>query len=69
MLNEVERALYKSRKSLLEVCREFDVEYTLDSEISLGQCASCGIWLRFSQFRKDLDGLDICNECYTFYGP
>lgn len=68
-MNPLESILYKTRKSALDAIRELDVQYVLDSEISLCQCNSCGIWLKPSQFKKDLDGLDICNECLIYYGP
>lgn len=66
---EIEKTLYKTRKSLLDVCSEFDVEYIDSGEISLKQCNSCGIWLKPQQLLPDLDGLDICNDCLTYYGP
>jgi hypothetical protein len=66
-MNELEKALYKTRKSILEAEAETGIKYVLDSEISLKQCNSCGIWLK--TMLKDLDGLDICNQCYNAYGP
>lgn len=69
-MTPIEQALYKTRKTLLEACAEFSIEYILDSEdFTLKQCNSCGIWLKPVQLKPDLDGLDICNDCLTFYGP
>lgn len=68
-LTIVDSGLYKTRKTVLEVCREFDIEYTDSLEISLSQCSSCGIWLKPNQFKKDLDNLDICQDCLDYYGP
>lgn len=63
-MNEIELALYKTRKSLLDITEEFG--YTRD--IALLQCSSCNIWLRPLQLLKDLDGLEICKDCKDSYG-
>jgi len=68
-LNSIDYVLYKTRKSVLEACRELMIEYHSEVEIHLKQCTSCGIWLKPVQLAKDLDGLDICNTCLTTYGP
>lgn len=73
-MTPLESALYKTRKTLLEVCREFDIEYTLESvgfqkDLELDQCASCSIWLKQEELIPDLDGNEICKDCYKFYGP
>jgi hypothetical protein len=67
-LNAVDYVLYKTRKNPLEAFRELMIEYDSEWEINLIQCTSCGIWLKPPQLFKDLDGLDICNECKTFNG-
>jgi hypothetical protein len=64
-VNEVELALFKSRKSLLEVCSELGYNIS-DVEIELKQCSCCDIWLK--NLKKDLDGLDICVYCLDAYG-
>lgn len=66
-MNEIESALINSRKSLLEVCAEFGIQYPYEVEIQLKQCNSCGIWLK--KMFLDLDGLDICKYCLDTYGP
>lgn len=67
-LNAVDYVLYKSRKSVLEAFRELMIEYNHELEIHLKQCTSCGIWLKPFQLKKDLDDLDICQDCVTIYG-
>lgn len=68
-MNNLEYFLYKSRKSILEAQREFGIQYVLNSENSLTQCNSCGVWLKKQQMFPDLDALDICKECLDAYGP
>jgi hypothetical protein len=67
-MTPLERTLYKTHKSILEACREIGIEYILDSEIVLTQCADCGIWLFPKELIKDLDGQGICRDCVTHYG-
>lgn len=67
-MSPLERTLYKTHKTVLEASRETDVEYILDAEITLEQCADCGIWLRPSELVPDLDGQGICKDCLTHYG-
>jgi hypothetical protein len=72
-MNELDRALYKTRKTLLDVCRDLGLEYVLDSResqtgLTLDQCNSCGIWLRPAQLIPDQDGLPICRDCLNTYG-
>lgn len=65
----INQFLYKTRKSIVDAQRELGLEYVSDHEITLTQCNSCGIWLKPHQMLKDLDGLDICKDCYDAYGP
>lgn len=67
-MTPLESALNRTRKTILEVCRELGIEYT-DSLPNIDQCNSCGIWLKKSKLIPDLDKNPICNECLTFYGP
>lgn len=68
-MNELEKTLYRSRKSVLEACAEIDIKYPPDVEISaLRECTSCGIWLKTGQMKKDADDLDICKDCLDVYG-
>lgn len=68
-MNALELALYKTRKTALEASIEIGHNDISLGDITLEQCASCNIWLKPTQLQKDLDGLPICRECYTFYGP
>ena len=67
-MNELERALYKTRKTVLAACCDSDIEYILDAEISLEQCADCGVWLKSGELIPDLDKQGICKDCYNHYG-
>lgn len=67
-MNALEQALYKTRKTVLAASRESDLKYHLDSEISLEQCADCGIWLKPVELILDLDNLGICRDCWTHHG-
>jgi hypothetical protein len=66
-MNELELVLYNTRKSVLEGCRELGYNYSLDDDINLLCCTSCGIWLKYMM--EDLDGNNICKVCYNTYGP
>ncbi len=68
-LNALDYVLYKTHKTVKDACTELIIPYSDSVEISLCQCNSCGIWLKPNQLVKDLDGLDICKDCYTVYGP
>jgi len=67
-VNALDQALYKTRKTPLAVCRENDIEYVLDAEISLQQCADCSIWLKLGELIPDLDNQGICKDCWQHYG-
>ena len=68
-MNVLEAELYKTRKSVLEVCRHLDIQYPPDVEISaIEECSSCGIWLKPSAMVKDLDNNLICKDCEYHYG-
>lgn len=66
-MNEIEAALYKTRKNALEVASELGYNDISEVEIRLKCCSSCGIWL--PKMKLDLDGLDICDYCLDAYGP
>lgn len=68
-MNALELALYKTHKTVLAASRELGVEYVLDAEISLEQCADCGVWAKPSELIPDLDNQGICRDCYNHYGP
>jgi hypothetical protein len=66
-VNELELALFKTRKNILETASEIGYNYHSEVGITLKQCNCCGIWLKKMQL--DLDGLDICDYCLDAYGP
>lgn len=63
----IEEVLIRTRKSVLEVCTEMGYNYPYEMPIELCQCNNCGIWLKYMV--KDLDELDICQQCLEAYGP
>ena len=67
-LNAIDEVLYKTHKSVLAAFRELMIEYNSEWEINLKQCTSCGIWLKHHQLKKDLDNLEVCDDCIKAYG-
>jgi hypothetical protein len=65
----LEQVLYKTRKSPLAAASEMGLEYILDSQIALEQCADCSIWLFAEELIPDLDNQGICQDCLAYYGP
>jgi hypothetical protein len=68
-MNEFEKSLIRSRKSISQIADEFGVDIEEVEIYDIDQCCSCSIWLKYSQLKEDLDGNLICRECYTTYGP
>lgn len=67
-MNELEQALYRKKKTLLEVCEEFGIEVD-DADISnIETCSNCSIWYKSKELILDLDDNPICKTCYKFYG-
>lgn len=67
-MSALDQALYKTRKTILEVLSEIGDNNICSGDTNLEQCSSCDIWLYPKQLKKDLDGSPICKECETFYG-
>lgn len=67
-MTPLDKVLYKTRKSVLEAEAELSDNNVYSADISLEQCNSCGIWLKTTQLKPDLDGLPICKDCENFYG-
>lgn len=67
-MNELETTLHRTRKTLWQVCDELGLAEEACKVVNLDNCSSCGIWLKISSLRPDIDKNPICNECYTFYG-
>lgn len=68
-MSPIDSLLYKTRKSALDALLELGHNDISLGDITLDQCASCNIWLKPNQFKKDLDDSPICKECFEFYGP
>lgn len=66
VMNEVEKALYKTRKNLLEVLAELGYNNDSEVEIGLERCTDCGIW--DTKLFPDLDKNPICAICLQTYG-
>ena len=67
-MNELEKSLHRTRKSLIQVCKELGI-LELDCEVpTMDNCSSCGIWRMVTELRPDLDKNPICKECFVFYG-
>lgn len=63
-------SLYRTRKTLKEVCEEYGIEYDPNmNTYPLAQCASCSIWHNYDKMPVDLDGNKICYTCLDTYGP
>lgn len=67
-MNEIEETLYRTRKTVIDVANEYGIDIEDVEILSLEQCSSCSIWLKFSQLKDDLDGNPICRDCWTAYG-
>ena len=67
-MNELEKALYRKKRTLREVCLEMNIPLE-DSDIpNVETCSSCSIWYRSVELVLDLDGNPICTVCRRFYG-
>lgn len=67
-MNEVERALYRTHKTIREACAEAGVQFTENLELSVQECSHCSIWHRLQELQLDLDKNPICKICWRFYG-
>ena len=68
-LDNIERALLKTRKSLRQVCEELDIDVPNDLDLlTIDTCSSCGTWHRQYKLIEDLDGNYICSYCAELIG-
>ena len=67
-MNKLESTLYRSRRTLLDVCREMGLDIDTVELKELETCSSCSIWRKTRELKDDLDGNPICPECVRFYG-
>ena len=67
-MHEVEKSLYRTRKTLRDACRELNLVYEDTCVGTIDTCSSCGIWVKVKELVPDEDKNPICKECLTFYG-
>ena len=67
-MNEVERVLYRTHKTIREACMEAGVDFDPSVVQSVEACTNCSIWHRVVELKPDLDSNSICKICWRFYG-
>ena len=67
-MNEVEKYLVRSRKTIVQICEELGIEIEDVKIENIDQCSSCSIWLKFNELKKDLDDNPIYKHCWMAYG-
>ena len=67
-MNEVERVLYRTHKTIREACIEAGVDFDPSVVQAVEACTNCSIWHRTVELKPDLDKNLICKICWRFYG-
>lgn len=67
-MNDLEVGLYRSHKTIREVCRELNLDFEEVYVNNLSECTDCGIWLKHRELQPDLDDNPICSHCMRFNG-
>ena len=67
-MNELEKVLYRTRKTLQEGCDEIDLQFENAVIAAIQECSSCSIWRKPEHLVPDLDGYPICKTCQGWYG-
>ena len=67
-MNELEKVLYRSRKTVPEGCFEAGIKFESAVISNIQECSSCNVWLKPSMLIPDLDGYPICKSCQGWYG-
>jgi hypothetical protein len=67
MIN-VDQYLYRTRKSIRQVCTENGIAFDDAQVIAVDSCTSCNIWQKPRDLRLDLDENLICRQCYDHFG-
>ena len=67
-MNEVERVLYRTNKSIREACAEIGVDFDEFPVDKIETCSHCSIWYKHHELKPDLDENPICKICWRFYG-
>lgn len=68
-MNKIEKSLYRTRKTLGQVCKELGIDIEDVTICDIDTCSSCSIWEKMFSLKEDLDGNLICKYCYDTYGP
>lgn len=62
--------LNKTRKTLTQVCKEYDIDIDeIEDELleqHIQECSHCGIW--GSDHKFDTDQFPVCKICFSFVG-
>lgn len=67
-MNKVERALYRTHKTIREACAETNAEFDPTAVAAVATCTNCSIWHLLQELKPDLDANPICKICWRFYG-
>lgn len=67
-MNELEKVLYRKKKTLREACQEYGIDLDEAEIKELETCSSCSIWHKSTELVLDLDDNPICKTCRRFYG-
>lgn len=67
-MNKVATELYRTKKTLKEVCEAFGIPLEECHFEPLETCSNCDVWWKSEELRLDLDGNPICRVCVRFYG-
>jgi hypothetical protein len=67
-MSSLTETLYRTNRSILEVCNELDVEYDVEDLEDLARCDNCSIWYWEYELIPDTDGLNTCKFCDKHYG-
>ena len=67
-MNSLEKELYRTRKTLFQVCQELglDLDEALTPDIQ--ECSNCSQWLLHRELKPDLDKYPVCKNCMIWYG-
>lgn len=67
-MTPVANALYKTKRTLKEVCGEFGIPLSECGFDPLETCSNCDIWYKKKEMLLDLDSNLICRVCFKFFG-
>ena len=67
-MNNLEKTLLKTRKSIREACVEAGIEFEVAVINNIAECSHCDIWYKNKDLKPDQDKNPICAICFKFYG-